>query len=71
MARRKDPWTSLAFDSWALGMEASAVIGLRMMKLAAGDSRKTMAPETSASTPMRRSGTCCLSLGMIDFIAPP
>ncbi|ADG09551.1 hypothetical protein B7G68_05375 [Caulobacter segnis] len=36
MTRRKDPWTSLAFDSWALGMEASAVIGLRMMKLAAG-----------------------------------
>ena len=36
MARRKDPWTSLAFDSWALGLEASTVIGLRMMKLAAG-----------------------------------
>lgn len=36
MTRRKDPWTSLAIDSWALGMEASAVIGLRMMKLAAG-----------------------------------
>jgi hypothetical protein len=37
MARRKkDPWTSLAFDSWALGLEASSVIGLRMMKLAAG-----------------------------------
>ncbi len=36
MARRKDPWTTLAFDSWSLGMEASAVIGLRLMKLAAG-----------------------------------
>ena len=36
MARRKDPWTSLAFDTWALGLEASSVIGLRMMKLAAG-----------------------------------
>lgn len=36
MARRKDPWTTLAFDSWALGLEASSVIGLRMMKLAAG-----------------------------------
>lgn len=36
MARRKDPWTALAFDSWALGLEASTVIGLRMMKLAAG-----------------------------------
>jgi hypothetical protein len=36
MAKRRDPWTSLAFDSWSLGMEASTVIGLRMMKLAAG-----------------------------------
>ena len=36
MPRRKDPWTDLAFDAWSLGMEASAVIGLRMMKLAAG-----------------------------------
>ena len=36
MAKHKDPWTSLAFDSWSLGMEASTVIGLRMMKLAAG-----------------------------------
>lgn len=33
---RKDPWTRLAFDSWALGVEASSVIGLRMLKLAAG-----------------------------------
>lgn len=40
MARRKDSWTalgtSLALDTWALGFEASTVIGLRMMKLAAG-----------------------------------
>jgi hypothetical protein len=36
MAKRRDPWTSLAFDSWSLGLEASTVIGLRMMKLAAG-----------------------------------
>jgi hypothetical protein len=36
MARRRDPWTALAFDSWSLGLEASSVIGLRMMKLAAG-----------------------------------
>jgi hypothetical protein len=36
MARRKDPWTTLAFDSWSLGLEASSVIGMRMMKLAAG-----------------------------------
>jgi hypothetical protein len=33
---RKSPWLSLAFDSWALGVEASAVIGLRSLKLATG-----------------------------------
>lgn len=36
MAKRRDPWTSVAFESWSLGLEASTVIGLRMMKLAAG-----------------------------------
>lgn len=29
-------WASAGFDAWALGMEASAVIGLRTMKMAAG-----------------------------------
>ena len=33
MARTSD-WTSLAFDSWRLAMEASTVIGLRMAKMA-------------------------------------
>lgn len=33
--RRDDP-VSLAFDAWALGWEASMVIGLRMAKLAGG-----------------------------------
>lgn len=36
MAKHKDPWTNLAFASWSLGLEASTVIHLRMMKLAAG-----------------------------------
>jgi hypothetical protein len=36
MAKRRDPWTSLTFDSWSLGLEASTVIGLRLIKLAAG-----------------------------------
>lgn len=33
---RSKSWMSVAFDSWALGLDASAVIGLRMAKLAAG-----------------------------------
>ena len=32
----RNPWLRLAVDSWALGLEASSVIGLRTVKLAAG-----------------------------------
>jgi hypothetical protein len=32
----KNPWTRLLFDTWSLGLETSAVIALRTMKLAAG-----------------------------------
>jgi hypothetical protein len=35
MARR-NRWARLTMDAWALGFEASAVIGLRTLKLAAG-----------------------------------
>jgi hypothetical protein len=31
-----DGWASAGIDAWALGMEASAVIGLRTIKMAAG-----------------------------------
>jgi len=31
-------WTGLAFDSWALAWEASAVVGLRLAKIAHGGS---------------------------------
>jgi hypothetical protein len=36
MARRRNPWIDLARDSWALGLEASSVIGLRSLRIAAG-----------------------------------
>lgn len=29
MARRKDPWAGLAWNAWAMGLEASTVIGDR------------------------------------------
>ena len=35
MARRNS-WMTASMDAWKLGMEASAVIGLRTMKIAAG-----------------------------------
>lgn len=36
MARRSNPWMKLGWDAFALGVEASTVIGLRSMKIAAG-----------------------------------
>jgi hypothetical protein len=37
MARRRgNPWIGIGFDTWRLGLEASAVIGLRTWKIAAG-----------------------------------
>ena len=33
---RLDPWIGVCFDAWTLGVEASAVIGLRALKLAGG-----------------------------------
>jgi hypothetical protein len=36
MARARNPWLRIGFDAWALGLEASSVIGLRTLKIAAG-----------------------------------
>jgi len=38
MARARNPWLRVGFDAWGLGLEASAVIGLRTLKLASGGS---------------------------------
>lgn len=34
--KMKNPWVRIGFDTWSLGLEASSVIGLRLMKIAAG-----------------------------------
>lgn len=38
MSRRStsNPWLRIGLDAWTLGIEASTVIGLRTMKIAAG-----------------------------------
>lgn len=36
MARRRNPWVGFGMGTWALAMEASTVIGLRTLKIAAG-----------------------------------
>ncbi|MDB5455382.1 MAG: hypothetical protein JWP92_967 [Caulobacter sp.] len=37
----RNPWIGLTADAWALGLEASWVIGLRTLKLAAGGAAAT------------------------------
>lgn len=34
--RARNPWLRIGLDAWSLGLEASSVIGLRTLKLAAG-----------------------------------
>jgi hypothetical protein len=36
MTRTKSPWLRIGFDAWSLGLEASSVIGLRTLRIAAG-----------------------------------
>jgi len=38
MRSRANPWIGIGFDAWRLGLEASAVIGLRTFKIAQGGS---------------------------------
>jgi len=33
---RKNPWARIGFNAWSLGVEASTVVALRMLKIAAG-----------------------------------
>lgn len=36
MARSRNPWLGVGLSAWSLGLEASAVIALRTLKIAAG-----------------------------------
>ncbi|HEY2358448.1 MAG TPA: hypothetical protein VGH86_13435 [Phenylobacterium sp.] len=36
MARTRNPWLRVGWEAWSLGLESSAVIGLRSTKLMAG-----------------------------------
>lgn len=53
---RPNDWVSLGLDMWLLGLEASAVIGLRTMKLAAGgaaadrEAKRMVGEKLSAAT---------------------
>lgn len=71
MARR-DPWMRLYMDAWTLGVEASAVMGLRAMRIAAGGA----AGEAEASRMVSEKLDAALSLqakamtGALGFTAP-
>lgn len=36
MRPRANPWLKIGLDAWSLGLEASSVVALRTMKIAAG-----------------------------------
>jgi hypothetical protein len=36
VTKMNNPWVRIGFDAWSLGLEASSVIGLRALKIAAG-----------------------------------
>jgi hypothetical protein len=36
ISRHQNPWFAIGWDAWSLGMEATTVIGLRTLKIAAG-----------------------------------
>ena len=45
MGRRRNPWASIGFSAWALGVEASSVIALRTLKIAQGGEAGTAEAE--------------------------
>ncbi len=72
MTRLRNPWLGLGLDAFALGMEASAVIGLRAMKIAAGgadgeaEARRMIAEKVDAAVALQ---TLALT-GGLGFSAP-
>jgi hypothetical protein len=55
----RNQWIGLTWDAWALGIEASSVIGLRMLKLSAGgpiaaaESQRMVAEKLKAATELQ------------------
>jgi hypothetical protein len=59
----KNLWTRLMFDTWSLGLETSAVIASRTMKLAAGEG----AAEREARRMVAEKIAAALSLQTLDL----
>jgi hypothetical protein len=58
--RRSSPWFRIGIDAWALGLEASSVVALRTLKIAAGgpaaafESRKMVSEKLDAAVALQR-----------------
>ena len=67
MTRRRNPWIDIGLGAFSLGLEASAVIGLRTMKIAAGgaagaaEARRMVSEKVDAGLALR---TLALSGGL-------
>jgi hypothetical protein len=59
MARRRNPWLEIGWSAWALGVEASTVIGLRAIKIGAGgaageaEARRMVTEKTDAGVALQ------------------
>jgi hypothetical protein len=60
---RANPWVGIGFDAWRLGLEASAVVGLRALKIAQGG--QTGAAE--AELMVREKVQAAVALGAMAF----
>ena len=60
-----NPWLTLSFNLWRLGVEAQTVMALRMMKLAAGGD----AGEREAARMAAEKGVAAVEAGMAAGIA--
>ena len=60
MARSRNPWTGIGLTAWSLDLEASMVIGLRTMKIAAGgaageaEARRMVAEKIEAAAALQQ-----------------
>ena len=72
MPRSRNPWLRLGWDAWALSLEASTVMGLRTMKIAAGgpaadaEARRMVSEKVEAAAALQ---TLAMT-GALGFTAP-
>jgi hypothetical protein len=72
MPRSRNPWLRVGFDAWTLGLEAQTVVGLRMMKLAAGgaaaeaEARRMVAEKAETAVALQAMALT----GALGFTAP-